>query len=256
VAPIDGRTGIRMVDEGNLVRASDVGIVMITEVKPISVLFTLPQQQLVAVNKALASGSVTVDAFDTDNKIALDRGSLQVVDNQVDPTTGTVRMKADFPNVDMQLWPGQFVNVRVLIETLNQVVVIPTPAVQRGPNGTFSYVVQADDVVASRTITVKQQTDTEAVIASGIKPSERVVTTGFARLKDGSRVVVTPGDKASPETAAATAATAGVADTATPPAEAKRKRSEGRRHRDEAPQGGERSELTRRAKKSEESSKQ
>lgn len=190
VAPIDGRTGIRMVDEGNLVRASDVGIVMITEVKPISVLFTLPQQQLVAVNKALASGSVAVEAFDTDNKIALDRGTLQVVDNQVDSTTGTIRMKADFPNVNLQLWPGQFVNVRVLIEILNQVVVIPTPAVQRGPNGTFAYVVQAEDVVASRTITVKQQTDTEAVIASGIKPSERVVTTGFARLKDGSQVVV------------------------------------------------------------------
>ena len=146
VAPIDGRTGIRMVDEGNLVRASDVGIVMITEVKPISVLFTLPQQQLWPVNKALASGPVAVEAFDTDNKVALDRGTLQVVDNQVDPTTGTVRMKADFPNADMQLWPGQFVNVRVLIETLNQVVVVPTPAVQRGPNGTFAYVVQDDDV--------------------------------------------------------------------------------------------------------------
>ena len=141
VAPINGRTGIRMVDEGNLVRASDVGIVMITEVKPISVLFTLPQQQLAAVNKALESGPVAVEAFDTDNKVALDRGTLQVVDNQVDSTTGTVRMKADFPNVNMQLWPGQFVNVRVLIETLNQVVVIPTPAVQRGPNGAFAYVV-------------------------------------------------------------------------------------------------------------------
>lgn len=190
VAPIDGRTGIRMVDEGNLVRASDVGIVMITEVKPISVLFTLPQQQLAAVNKALESGPVAVEAFDTDNKVALDRGTLQVVDNQVDATTGTVRMKADFPNANMQLWPGQFVNVRVLIAMLNQVIVIPTPAVQRGPNGVFAYVVQDGDVVASRTITVKQQTDTEAVIATGIKPSERVVTTGFARLKDGIRVAV------------------------------------------------------------------
>lgn len=190
VSPIAGRTGIRMVDEGNLVRASDVGIVMITEVKPISVLFTLPQQQLSAVNKALEKGPVAVEAFDTDNKAVLDRGTLQVVDNQVDSTTGTVRMKADFPNVDMQLWPGQFVNVRVLIEMMNQVVVIPTPAVQRGPNGTFAYVVQDGDVVASRTVTVKQQTDTEAVIAAGIKPSERVITTGFARLKDGSQVAV------------------------------------------------------------------
>jgi multidrug efflux system membrane fusion protein len=165
-------------------------------------------------------------------------------------------MKADFPNVDMQLWPGQFVNVRVLIEMLNQVVVIPTPAVQRGPNGTFAYVVQADDVVASRTIAVKQQTDTEAVIASGIKPSERVVTTGFARLKDGSRVVVTPGDKASPETAAATAATAGVVNTAVPAAEGKPKRGEGRRQREQTGRSSERDEASRRSKKSEESSKQ
>ncbi len=257
VAPIDGRTGIRMVDEGNLVRASDVGIVMITEVKPISVLFTLPQQQLVAVNKALDRGTVTVDAFDTDNKVALDRGALQVVDNQVDATTGTVRMKADFPNANMQLWPGQFVNVRVLIETLSQVVVIPTPAVQRGPNGTFAYVVGAEDVVASRTVTVKQQTDTEAVIAAGIKPSERIVTTGFARLKEGSRVVVTPGEKASPDTAA-TAASAGVGDTVSPSNEGKRKRGEGRRHREQQNgQGGsERSDAGQQTRKPPESAKQ
>ena len=141
VAPIDGRTGIRLVDEGNLVRASDAGIVVITEVRPISVLFTLPQQQLVQINQALAGGSVSLDALDSDNKTVLDRGVLQVVDNQVDPTTGTIRMKAEFPNTDLQLWPGQFVNVRVLIDTLKQVVVVPTPAVQRGPNGTFAYVV-------------------------------------------------------------------------------------------------------------------
>ena len=109
-----------------------------------------------------------------------------MVDNQVDQTTGTVRMKADFPNANLQLWPGQFVNVRVLIQTLENVVVVPTPAVQRGPSGPFAYVIQADDRVALRPITVQQQTDTQAVIASGIQAGERVVTTGFARLKDGS----------------------------------------------------------------------
>jgi multidrug efflux system membrane fusion protein len=190
VAPIDGRTGIRLVDEGNLVRAADAGIVVITEVKPISVLFTLPQQQLKDVNAALAVGTVSVEALESDGKTVLDRGSLQVVDNQVDQATGTVRMKADFPNTNLQLWPGQFVNARVLVNTLSRVVVIPTPAVQRGPNGTFAYVVQDDDRVALRPITLALQNEKEAVVANGISAAERVVTTGFVRLKDGSRVTV------------------------------------------------------------------
>jgi multidrug efflux system membrane fusion protein len=196
VAPIDGRTGLRMVDEGNLVRGTDIssGIVMITEIKPIAVVFTLPQQQLAQVNAASARGPVTVEALDADGKTVIDQGTLQVVDNQVDQTTGTVRMKAEFANASLQLWPGQFVNVRVLIETLKQVVVIPTPAVQRGPNGTFAYVVQPDERVALRPIAVGLQTETAAVIAKGITPTERVVTTGFARLKDGARVSVARDD--------------------------------------------------------------
>ena len=128
LAPISGRTGIRMVDAGNLVRASDAGIVVITEIRPISVLFTLPQQQLVQVNKAQAAGALAVEALDADGGTVLDRGTLQVVDNQVDQTTGTVRMKAEFPNTNQQLWPGQFVNVRLLIDTLEQVVTVPTPS--------------------------------------------------------------------------------------------------------------------------------
>jgi multidrug efflux system membrane fusion protein len=189
VAPIAGRTGIRMVDEGNLVRASDVGIVIITEIKPIAVIYTLPQQQLAQINAAQARGAVTVEALDADGKTVLDRGILQVVDNQVDQTTGTVRMKAEFPNANLQLWPGQFVNVRILTETLSNVVVIPTPAVQRGPNGNFAYVVQGDRV-GLRPITVGLQTETTAVILKGIAEAERVVTTGFSRLKDGARVAV------------------------------------------------------------------
>jgi multidrug efflux system membrane fusion protein len=204
IAPIDGRTGIRMVDEGNLVRGTDIssGIVMITEVKPIAVIFTLPQQQLAQVNAASARGPVTVEALDADGKTGIDRGTLQVVDNQVDQTTGTVRMKAEFANADLQLWPGQFVNVRVLIETLKQVVVIPTPAVQRGPNGTFAYVVQEDQRVALRPITAGLQTETAAVISKGINPTERVVTTGFARLKDGARVSVARDEDKSTDQAA------------------------------------------------------
>jgi multidrug efflux system membrane fusion protein len=201
VSPLNGRTGIRMVDEGNLVRATDAGIVMITELRPISVLFTLPQQELAQINRALAtSGSLKVEARDANGKTTLDAGTLKVVDNQVDQATGTVRMKAEFANSNMQLWPGQFVNVRVHVDTLKQVVVIPTPAVQRGPNGTFAYVVQADDVVGLRPIRVSHQTSTDAVIDSGIVNGEQVVTTGFARLKDGARVAVAPaeGNKEAP----------------------------------------------------------
>ena len=192
VSPLDGRTGIRMIDEGNLVRGIDAnsGIVTITEIRPIAVVFTLPQQQLAQVNAASARGPVAVEALDADGKSVLDRGTLQVVDNQVDQTTGTVRMKAEFANADLQLWPGQFVNVRVLIDTLRQVVIVPTPAVQRGPNGTFAYVVQDDQRVALRPITVGLQTETTAVITKGIDAANRVVTTGFARLKDGARVSI------------------------------------------------------------------
>ena len=192
LAPIDGRTGIRLVDEGNLVRGSDAaqGIVVITQLKPISVLFTLPQQQLAQVNKALSEGALAVEALDADGKTPLDRGTLQVVDNQVDQTTGTVRMKAEFPNATQQLWPGQFVNVRLLIDTLKQVVVVPTQAVQRGPNGTFAYVVGDEDRVSLRPLTVTYQNEMQAVIGKGIGSGDRVVTTGFGRLKDGASVTV------------------------------------------------------------------
>jgi membrane fusion protein, multidrug efflux system len=198
LSPIDGRTGIRLVDEGNLVRGSDAsqGIVVITQLKPISVLFTLPQQQLAQVNRALSEGALAVEALDADGKTPLDRGTLQVVDNQVDQTTGTIRMKAEFPNATQQLWPGQFVNVRLLIDTLKQVVVVPTQAVQRGPNGTFAYVVGDEDRVSLMPVTVTYQNEMQAVIGKGIASADRVVTTGFGRLKDGARVTVaTPDDQ-------------------------------------------------------------
>ena len=197
-APLAGRTGIRMVDEGNLIRAGDVGsgIVVITQIRPISVFFSLPQQQLARVNRAFAQGPLTVEALAADNKSVADRGTLQVVDNQVDQTTGTVKLKAEFPNTDLQLWPGQFVNVRLLIQTLRQVVVVPTAAVQRGPNGTFAYVVGEDDSVAVRPVTVAQQDDVQAVIATGLKAQERVVTTGFARISEGTKVAVSNAEDA------------------------------------------------------------
>ena len=192
VAPIDGRTGIRMVDEGNIVHASDVNsaIVVITQIKPISVLFNLPQQDLGQVNDAFAKGPLPVEAQRPDSDAVIDRGVLRVVDNQVDQTTGTVKLKAEFPNVNLQLWPGQFVNVRLLIDTLKGVVTIPTGAVQRGPNGAFVYLVKDDNTVAMRPIEVQKQDETQTVVKSGLTPPERVVTTGFVRLNDGSKVTI------------------------------------------------------------------
>jgi multidrug efflux system membrane fusion protein len=199
VAPIAGRTGIRLVDQGNIVHASDsTGIVVITQIQPISLLFTLPQQQLGQVNRAFANGKLTVDAFGPDNKTVIETGELKVVDNQVDPATGTIKLKAEFANREFQLWPGAFVNVRLLIDTLKQVVVAPTAAVQRGPSGTFVYVVQKDGTVAVRPVTVLQQDEVQAVIEKGLQSDERVVTTGFARLTTGSKVTPTNAEAAPP----------------------------------------------------------
>ena len=197
VAPISGRTGIRQVDQGNIVRTSDAnGIVVITQLQPISVLFTLPQQQLGEVNRAFAEGTLPVDAFGPDNKSVVETGELKVVDNQVDPSTGTIKLKAEFPNRDLQLWPGGFINVRLLTSTLQQVVVAPTAAVQRGPSGTFVYVVQPDSKVAVRPVTVSQQDEVQAVVTKGLDAGERVVTTGFARLTAGAEVTPTNAESA------------------------------------------------------------
>jgi multidrug efflux system membrane fusion protein len=198
VSPIDGRTGIRQVDEGNIIHASDTnGLVVITQIKPIATLFTLPQQQLSEVNKAFAQGPLTVEALRSDDKSVVDRGTLTVINNQVDATTGTVQLKAEFPNEQLQQWPGQFIDVRLLIETLKNVVVVPTAAVQRGPNGAFVYVVQGDgSTVAMRQVTVTQQNEMQAVIGKGLAGTERVVTTGFVNLTDGGRIVISSGEAA------------------------------------------------------------
>jgi multidrug efflux system membrane fusion protein len=183
------------VDEGNIVHASDAtGIVVITQIKPINVLFNLPQQELPQLSKGLSEGPLPLDALGQNGK-PIDKGKLLVIDNQVDQTTGTVKLKAEFPNANLQLWPGQFVNVRLLIETLNRIVVVPTAAIQRGPNGTFVYVVRTDDTVTVRQVKVKQQNDQEAAVEEGLSSGEIVVTSGFGRLREGERVVV---DRPSP----------------------------------------------------------
>jgi multidrug efflux system membrane fusion protein len=162
--------------------------VVITQIRPISVFFSLPQQEVAALNRGMAEGQLPVQAMAADGKTPVDSGKVQVIDNQVDQTTGTVRIKAEFPNASYQLWPGQFVNIRLLIDTRDQVVVVPTAAVQRGPTGTFVFVIQEDETAKVRPVTVTQQDDVRAVIGRGLEAGERVVTTGFARLADGTRV--------------------------------------------------------------------
>ena len=224
-APIAGRTGIRLVDQGNIVRAADSsGIVVITQLQPISLLFTLPQQQLGDVNRALAERPLPVDAFGPDNKTVVESGELKVVDNQVDQTTGTIKLKAEFPNREFQLWPGGFVNVRLLINTLKDVIVVPTAAVQRGPRGTFVYVVEPENKVSVRLVSVTQQDETQAVVDKGLAADERVVTTGFARLTNGAEVAVTNAEQMP----------APGAETSQPQSERRRGRRERREQRSEA----------------------
>jgi multidrug efflux system membrane fusion protein len=191
IAPLSGRAGLRQVDQGNIIHASDVtGLVIITQLQPIAVQFSLPQQQIMKVNAASAKGALTVDVFGNDGVTVIDSGTLKGIDNQVDPTTGTLKLKAEFPNANFQLWPGQFVNVRLKVDTLSQAIVVPTSAVQRGPAGTFSYVIGDGDIVTAKPVVVTQQNETDAVVASGLSPSDRVVTTGFANLSDGAKVIV------------------------------------------------------------------
>lgn len=196
-APITGRTGIRQVDAGNIVHPSDMaGIVSITQLKPISVLFTLPQQDLEQVNAALHRGKPPVRALDgsggPDSGKLLDSGTLAVLDNQVDPTTGTIKLKATFPNEREQLWPGAFVRVRLQVATDHDAVTVPPAAVQRGPNGSFVYTIGADRKAHLVPVTLGYQDAQTTVVASGLQPGAEVVTDGASRLSDGKRVTIAP----------------------------------------------------------------
>src|SRR3569623_825026 len=195
VAPLSGRTGLRQVDPGNIVHASDTtGVVVLTQLQPIAVQFSLPQQEINRVNAASAKGKLSVDVFGNDGQTVVDTGIMRTIDNQVDPATGTVKVKAEFPNPNHQLWPGQFVNVRLKVETLPQALTVPTAAVQRGPSGTFSYVIGENNIVTAKAVTVTQQDENTAVLAHGLSPTAKVVTTGFANLSDGSKVTIGSND--------------------------------------------------------------
>ncbi len=191
-APISGITGLRLVDVGNLVDAGTTGgLVVVTQIRPISVVFTLPEQSLSDIRAAGGQG-LEVLAYDRDNAKKLAKGELTVIDNQIDQTTGTIRMKATFANDDKALWPGQFVNMRLLVRTEANGLVIPANAVQRGPDGDFVYVVAKDDkgvaIAEKRDIKVARSENGTALIASGLNDGDRIVTDGQYRLQPGSKI--------------------------------------------------------------------
>lgn len=199
-SPIDGRTGIRLVDQGNIVHATDTnGLVVITQLKPISVVFTLPEQTLGEIHKQMESGELGVLAVDRDNSTTLDSGKLSVVDNQIDTTTGTIKLKAEFPNEHLRLWPGQFVNARLHLTTSKDAIVVPAQVIQRGPDGAFAFVIKQDGTnemtAETRPVTVTQIEDGQALIEKGLDFGETVVVDGQYRLQDGTKVKPAPAGK-------------------------------------------------------------
>ena len=190
-APISGRVGLRLVDPGNIIHASDAtGLVVITQLQPISVIFTLPQDQLPQVYGRIRNGAqLTVEAYDRDNTQKIATGKLLTIDNQIDPTTGTYKLKSAFSNENNILFPNQFVNVHLLVDTRRNLTLVPVAAVQRGPEGTYVYVVEQGNTVQIRPVTVAQTTGGTTGLSAGLRPGEVVVTDGQDKLQDGSKVI-------------------------------------------------------------------
>jgi membrane fusion protein, multidrug efflux system len=199
-SPIDGRTGIRLVDPGNIVHAAaTTGIVVVTQVQPITVIFTLPEENLAAVNAALAAGPVSVTTVARDGGRALDEGTLSLVDNEIDQATGTAKLKATFGNAHNALWPGQYVSARVLVRTERNVLTLPTAAVQLGPNGPFTYVVKPDSTVEVRQLKIGDESGGLTIVNTGLALNERVVTSNQYRLQAGVHVRTTAAAASAPD---------------------------------------------------------
>jgi multidrug efflux system membrane fusion protein len=212
-APADGVTGVRLIDAGNVVRAGDpTGLVVIAQVDPIAVIFTLPQDDLPRIAAAMAEGKIRVDARSRDGEKKLAEGDLALVDNQINTTTSTIRLKATFPNHDKALWPNQFVKARLLLTTRKGARVVPASVIQRGPQGSFAYVIGEGDKVQVRPVEIETTEGDRVLIASGLEVGDRVVVEGQSQLKPGARVAVkSPGGAGSAAPAAGSAAPAGSA---------------------------------------------
>jgi multidrug efflux system membrane fusion protein len=191
-SPIRGRVGLRLIDQGNIVKANDAGgLAMITQLNPIAVVFTIPQDDIPLLQSSMKqSGDLAVEAFDRDVTSKLALGKLSAIDNQVDPTTGTLKLKATFENGDQTLFPNQFVNARLRIDTIRNAVVVPSLAIQRGPDFRYVYVVRSDETVELRKIEVGPTDGSDSSITAGLLAGETVVTTGIDKLQPNSKVVL------------------------------------------------------------------
>jgi membrane fusion protein, multidrug efflux system len=206
-SPIDGITGIRQIDIGNIIHPTDPnGLVVVTQIEPISLIFTLPETDLPQIQQQQqkTKGPLTVLAYSQDNKIKLGEGTLGLVNNQIVQTTGSIQLKANFPNKTHSLWPGQLVNVRLLLDTRHDGLTVPASVVQQGPKGTYAYVINPDNKVEIRPVTVAQISDGQALIDSGLSANEQVVVDGQYKLQPGTQVMVLHG-KAAEEAAAQSA---------------------------------------------------
>ncbi len=193
VSPIEGRVGLRQIDPGNYIRAADpnsAGLVIIAQIRPISLLFTLPQDALPKVQAAMKRGKLPVLAFSSDDKTKLSNGELLTVDSSIDITTGTIKLKAVFANGDDNLWPGQFVNVRMQLDVKVGATTVPSTAIQRGANGLYVYGIKPDNTVAVQPVEVDQDDGTIAVVSRGLSPGDTVVVAGQSRLAPGMRANV------------------------------------------------------------------
>lgn len=205
-APFDGITGIRKIDPGNIVHPTDTtGLVTLTQVQPIAVIFTLPSADIPTIQRAEAKGSVVVDVYDASNKVKLDEGKLLLIDNQVETTTGTVRLKAIFPNENRTLWPGVFVNAHLIVSVEHDALTLPLPAVLRGPSGSFVYAITPAQTVTVRAVRTGQSRNGKIIVTQGLTAGENVVLAGQYRLSEGARIDVVPPDRASEVQNASTA---------------------------------------------------
>jgi membrane fusion protein, multidrug efflux system len=188
-APFSGRVGLRQVDPGNIVHATDTNpMLILTQLQPIAVIFTLPEDVLPTVSQHMREGTLEVDAYSRDDQTKLATGKLQTIDNEIDPTTGTAKLKAVFDNKDNKLWPNQFVNAELLLETRKNSTVLPTAAIQRGPQGAFVYAMNSDKTVLDKPVTISLTQGNTTVVTSGVNPGDIVVTDGQDKLERGSRV--------------------------------------------------------------------
>jgi membrane fusion protein, multidrug efflux system len=203
VSPVTGRIGLRLVDPGNYVQVSNsTGITVVTQLQPITVIFPIPEDDLPDILPHLNAGTaLEVSAYDRANVKMLATGRVAALDSQIDTTTGTVKVRAEFNNTDNALFPNQFVNARLLVKTMNNVITVPTAAIQRGAPGSYVYVINADNTVSVRPISIGPSDGPFAAVNSGLTAGERVVVDGTDRLRDGARVIV-PAAKGQPPAAA------------------------------------------------------